>query len=130
VAIIASSVIDTYHIMKIRTVELGAIGLALLLTVNVHGQNVGIGFTNPQSKLTVNGNLTVGADYNTAAPANGALVEGFVGIGTTSPVAPLRVNIGSGTVTLNGAYTWFDPINTSTLNHGTDTGDGNNLGDL
>ena len=89
-AIIASSVIDTYHIMKIRTVELGAIGLALLLTVNVHGQNVGIGFTNPQSKLTVNGNLTVGADYNTAAPANGALVEGFVGIGTTSPVAPLH----------------------------------------
>jgi len=111
--------------MKIRTVELGAIGLALLLTVNVHGQNVGIGFSNPLAKLTVNGNLAVGADYNTAAPANGALFEGYVGIGTTSPVAPLDVNIGSGILTLNGAFTWFDPLNTSTLSHGTDTGDGN-----
>jgi Chaperone of endosialidase len=111
--------------MKIRTVELGAIGLALLLAVNVHGQNVGVGFSNPQSKLTVNGGLAVGADYNSAAPTNGALFEGYVGIGTTSPVAPIDVNIGSGTLTLNGTYTWFDPANISTLNHGTDTGDGN-----
>jgi len=103
--------------MKIRTVKLGAIGLTLLLAVNVHGQNVGIGFSNPLAKLTVNGNLAVGADYNTAAPANGALFEGYVGIGTTSPVAPLDVNIGSGILTLNGAFTWFDPLNTSTLSH-------------
>ena len=111
--------------MKIRTVELGAVVLALWLTVNVHGQNVGIGFSNPQSKLTVNGNLAVGADYNGVAPTNGALFEGFVGIGTTSPVAPIDVNIGSGTLALNGTYTWFDPANTTTLSHGTDTGDGN-----
>ncbi|MBV8276764.1 MAG: tail fiber domain-containing protein, partial [Verrucomicrobia bacterium] len=32
-----------------------------------------------------NGNLAVGTDYNTAAPANGALIEGITGIGTTSP---------------------------------------------
>jgi polyhydroxyalkanoate synthesis regulator phasin len=111
--------------MKTRTVKLGAIGLALLLTVNVHGQNVGIGFTNPQSKLTVNGNLAVGADYNSAAPANGALFEGYVGIGTTSPVAPLHVNVGTGVIALNGAYTYFDAANSTLLSHGTDTGDGN-----
>src|SRR5580700_8443585 len=48
-------------------------------------QNVGIGFSNPLSKLTVNGNLAVGANYNIAAPANGALIQGITGIGTTTP---------------------------------------------
>jgi len=110
--------------MKSIHVFVGSTLLALVFTANVRGQNVGIGFSNPQSTLTVNGNLAVGADYNTAAPANGALFEGFVGIGTTSPVAPLHVNIGSGTLTLNGDYSWFDPLST-TLTHGTDTGDGN-----
>src|ERR1700741_3733246 len=48
-------------------------------------QNVGIGFSNPLSKLTVNGNFAVGANYNVAAPANGALIQGITGIGTTTP---------------------------------------------
>jgi hypothetical protein len=64
----------------------GAALLALILSApNVRAQNVGIGFSNPQSKLTVNGNFAVGANYNIAAPANGALIEGITGIGTTSP---------------------------------------------
>jgi Chaperone of endosialidase len=52
---------------------------------SAHAQNVGIGFSNPQSKLSVNGNLAVGANYNLAAPANGAVFQNTVGIGTTSP---------------------------------------------
>ena len=62
-------------------------GLAALIfgAANLHGQNVGIGFSNPLSKLTVNGNFAVGANYNVAAPANGALIQGITGIGTTTP---------------------------------------------
>jgi hypothetical protein len=59
-------------------------------------QNVGIGFSNPASKLTVNGNFAVGADYNAAAPTNGAIIEGNVGIGTSSPLYPLHVVNSSG----------------------------------
>lgn len=58
----------------------------------MHAQNVGIGFTSPKSQLTVNGNFALGADYNTAAPTNGALIEGDVGIGLTTPQVPLHVD--------------------------------------
>ena len=91
------SVSATFHnaqnqIMKIAQAAAGVIVLALFLGVNVHAQNVGIGFSNPASKLTVNGNLAIGADYNTAAPANGALIEGNTGIGLTAPQVPLHVH--------------------------------------
>jgi hypothetical protein len=56
-------------------------------------QNVGIGFSNPQSKLTVNGNLAVGADYNAVAPTNGAILEGTVGIGTASPDPNVKLHL-------------------------------------
>jgi hypothetical protein len=58
---------------------------SLFFVSSAVAQNVGIGVSNPQSKLTVNGNLAVGANYNTAAPTNGALIQGITGIGTTSP---------------------------------------------
>ncbi len=45
--------------------------------------NVGVGTTSPSSKLTVNGNLSVG-NTNTAAPANGVYVDGQVRIGAGS----------------------------------------------
>jgi hypothetical protein len=48
-------------------------------------------FSNPASKLTVNGSFAVGADYNLAAPTNGAIIEGKIGIGTSSPVYQLHV---------------------------------------
>jgi hypothetical protein len=61
----------------------------------VNAQNVGIGVTNPASKLTVNGNVAVG--YNAAAPSNGAIIEGTVGIGTNNPTqASLVVATGGG----------------------------------
>ncbi|MDE1828721.1 MAG: hypothetical protein KGI25_00200 [Thaumarchaeota archaeon] len=54
--------------------------------------NVGLGTTNPQNKLDVNGGLAVGsyAGVN-AAPTNGAIISGGVGIGTSSPQNPLSV---------------------------------------
>src|SRR3989344_1805610 len=47
--------------------------------------NVGIGTTGPFGLLSVSGGLSVGANYNIAAPTNGLIIEGNVGIGTTSP---------------------------------------------
>lgn len=78
--------------MKIAQAAAGVMVLALSLAINVHAQNVGIGFSNPASKLTVNGNLAIGADYNTPVPANGALIEGNTGIGLTAPQVPLHVD--------------------------------------
>lgn len=55
--------------------------------------NVGIGTDVPSSKLTVNGNYSVGSGYtNITAPANGAIIEGNVGIGTSVPLTKLDVN--------------------------------------
>ena len=47
-----------------------------------------IGAGSPGSTFGVSGNATIGANYlTTAAPTNGLLVEGNVGIGTTAPTA-------------------------------------------
>jgi len=46
-----------------------------------NNSNVGIGQTSPSSKLTVNGNLSVG-NTNTNAPSNGIYIDGKVRIGT------------------------------------------------
>jgi hypothetical protein len=68
---------------KVVEPGLGTTVLALFLAAGVYAQNVGIGFTGPLSKLTVNGNFAVGV--NAAAPTNGALIDGFTCIGTTAP---------------------------------------------
>ncbi len=56
------------------------------LVLSTNG-NVGIG-TAPASKLSVNGGLSVGSTYSTtnAAPTNGAIFQGNVGIGNSSPI--------------------------------------------
>jgi hypothetical protein len=54
-------------------------------TWNTSG-NLGAGVANPGSRLAVNGGAAVGADYATiAAPLNGLLVKGVVGINTSRP---------------------------------------------
>ena len=70
----------------------------------VDGGNLGIGqnFTTPGSMLGVQGNVSIGSSYAaSAAPADGLLIEGKVGIGTTSPVAKLHIEGGAGNVALN-----------------------------
>jgi Chaperone of endosialidase len=76
--------------------------VAILFSTVLQAQNVGIGVTNPQSKLSVNGTTSSGglaigdSTYTstaaTVAPANGALIQGSVGIGILTPQVPLHVN--------------------------------------
>lgn len=56
-------------------------------------KNVGINTNTPQSKLDVEGNVAIGATYSgtTAAPTNGLIVEGLVGMGVSSPSAALHI---------------------------------------
>jgi hypothetical protein len=89
--------------MKANIASSTAAGLlaAALLTTVVSAQNVGIGTTTPKSKLSVNGSTASGglaigdATYTsttgTVAPANGAIIQGDVGIGGTLPLAKLHV---------------------------------------
>ncbi|MBK8658917.1 MAG: hypothetical protein IPN22_08615, partial [Bacteroidetes bacterium] len=62
------------------------VGILLICVYTAKTQNVGIGETSPASKFSVKGNLSVGNGYSgTAAPANGAIIEGRLGVGTNNP---------------------------------------------
>lgn len=93
---------------KIVKASVGAAVAAFALSVTVEAQNVGIGFPSPLSKLTVNGNFAVGANYNTAAPSNGAIIEGLTGIGVTTTALDTRsflnvASTGASNLTLEAA---------------------------
>jgi len=60
------------------------------MTVDTTG-NVGIGTTAPASKLSINGGISAGTYYGTAAPSGGMIISGNVGIGTASPTSLLHV---------------------------------------
>lgn len=75
--------------MKLRLLLLISTIIATLITT---AQNVGIGEPNPANKASVKGNLSVGSGYSTtAAPTDGAAIEGKVGIGTTTPDGKLDI---------------------------------------
>ena len=58
---------------------------ALLFSITLSAQNVGIGEANPASKLSVKGNMAIGNNYtNVAAPANGAIIQGNTIIGNNA----------------------------------------------
>lgn len=61
------------------------------------GGGVGINTSNVASLFSDSGNASIGSTYiGTAAPTNGLIVQGNVGIGTTSPFATLAVNPSAG----------------------------------
>ena len=77
--------------------------------LNINGDSVifgkvGIGISNPLSRLDVNGGIAVGsyAGVN-IAPANGLITSGNVGIGTTAPNYKLDV-AGSANISAGSAY--------------------------
>jgi hypothetical protein len=56
---------------------------------------LGLGVSEPGSRMGISGNLSIGSpSYATAAaPANGLIVEGNVGIGTTTPGAGYKLDV-------------------------------------
>jgi len=92
---------------NIAGTKLGTQGQANALVILNSTGNVGIGTTGPLSKLDVNGGVAIGSYAgSSAAPANGLIVSGPVGIGKTSGGYPLEVQgeeqIFSGSLTLIG----------------------------
>ncbi len=56
---------------------------------------MGIGTTTPASNLDIEGGVSIGATYSgtTAAPTNGAIIQGQVGIGTNAPNSVFNVEL-------------------------------------
>lgn len=70
--------------------------VALFAQTQIFAQNVGIGEPNPSSKLSVKGNMSIGSTFsNVAAPAGGMIVEGTLGLGTSTPDLNTILDMGS-----------------------------------
>lgn len=83
--------------MKKRIIIALFINLCIGAT-KICAQNTGVGEPTPGSKLSVKGNTIVGSHYSTLqAPANGMLIEGQVGIGTTTPHPSAVLDLSSST---------------------------------
>ena len=61
--------------------------------VRINNTGMGVGTSNPQNRLDVEGGAAIGATYSgtNTAPTNGLIVEGSVGIGTNNPIAKLNL---------------------------------------
>lgn len=110
---------NTEPVLNFQTVSDNAsTAIAQLLSVTRSGK-VGINnTTNPLSNLSVNGNASVGNGYiGAAAPTNGAIIQGDVGIGSSAPTRKLHVE-GSGY--FNAAVTSATTKNAIDINIGQD----------
>lgn len=85
------------------------------LTIGSLVTNMGVNTATPLSKMSVGGNMAVGSGYagTNAAPANGLIVEGNVGIGVNNPTNKLEV---TGATQINGNLTSTGTITATTLN--------------
>lgn len=94
--------------------------------VQLKAQNLGIGQAMPMSKLDVNGNLTIGSGYSgvAAAPANGAIIEGNVGIGTSNP-GTNRLQVTGGSILFQGDFINQSVVGAVTSVGSTDVDDAN-----
>ncbi|MHC4309395.1 MAG: tail fiber domain-containing protein [Planctomycetota bacterium] len=72
--------------------------------------SVGIGTTNPQNKLDVEGAMAVGFSYSGSetAPTNGMIVQGNVGIGTKNPTHKLDVYSGMDALRVGNENSWLE----------------------
>jgi hypothetical protein len=72
------------------------LSICLLGAGTILAQNVGIGEPNPGSKFSVKGGISIGTNYSDdAAPADGAIIEGPVAIGSTSPDPSAIIDLAS-----------------------------------
>jgi len=83
--------------------------------------------TNPGSYIWGNGNMAIGGSYRAnAAPANGLLVQGNTGIGTTSPTAALHLRAGTATASTGAPLKFTAGTNLTTPEDGSVEYDGTN----
>ena len=76
--------------------------------------NIGLGTGTPFSKLDVEGGISIGSTYSgsAAAPANGAIIEGSVGIGTQTPDAAAMLDL-NGKIKIGGGAPGTNKVLTS-----------------
>ena len=104
--------------IRLDYVPVGSSGNALIVDTNGNTSIGSVGTSTAGSRFSVNAGGTFGYDYFAdTAPVNGLLVEGNVGIGTTSPWATLSVNGNSdlGNSALAGYFTATSTTATSTF---------------